>query len=75
MTLTGRVKDGVVVLDTPGVLPEGVQVRIERVEVEDEAPLVDTFWEEFGPVIGKVVDLPPDSSKNIDHYLYGAPKK
>jgi hypothetical protein len=75
MTLTGRVQDGVIVLDTPGVLPEGVLVRIERVEAEEDAPMVETYWEEFGSVIGKVVDLPPDSSKHIDHYLYGAPKQ
>lgn len=76
MTLTGHVKDGVIVLDTPGALPEGTQVRVERVGTEvEQAPLVDAYWEEFAPVIGKVVDLPPDSSKHIDHYLYGAPKQ
>ncbi len=26
-------------------------------------------------VIGKAKDMPPDASVNIDHYLYGTPKR
>jgi hypothetical protein len=31
--------------------------------------------ERLGDVVGKVDGLPPDASENVDHYLYGAPKK
>lgn len=75
MILTGHVKDGVIVLDTPGALPEGTQVRVEQVEAEEKAHSGMSFEERYAAVIGKAKDLPPDASKNIDHYLYGSPKR
>lgn len=34
-----------------------------------------SFLEVAGRFAGVFTDLPADSSRNIDHYLYGAPKR
>jgi predicted DNA-binding antitoxin AbrB/MazE fold protein len=34
-----------------------------------------TLNERLASVIGMAKGLPPDASRNIDHYLYGAPKR
>jgi len=36
MVYRGHIKDGVVVLDEPVKLPDGLQVRVELEEIEDE---------------------------------------
>jgi predicted DNA-binding antitoxin AbrB/MazE fold protein len=67
----------------PVILPEGTRVHL-RVEeengadqsaakpAEDELP---TLLERMKDFVGTVHDLPPDSSVNLDHYLYGTPKR
>ena len=66
----------------PLALPEGtrVQLRVEE-EVEgadnveqanDKAP---SLLERLKDVVGSIDDLPEDSSENLDHYLYGSPKR
>ncbi len=79
MNYRGHVKDGLVVLDTPGVLPEGVEVRIEVVSSEKEGPLLDEKGETLGEKLmkfaGRAVGLPEDAAVNHDHYLYGTPKR
>lgn len=72
MTHHGRVRNGQIVLDEPGTLPEGAVVRIEVVESEAERP---TIWEELLKIAGSVEGLPSDASRNHDHYLYGTPKQ
>jgi len=79
MTYRGKVKNGVVVLDDPKAIPEGVEVSVR--------PLKGTtvkargrkrprsFYERYRRFIGAVKDLPADMSVNLDHYLYGAPKR
>jgi predicted DNA-binding antitoxin AbrB/MazE fold protein len=66
----------------PLVLPEGtrVQIRVEEQAiakassepVEEELP---TLLERLKDFVGTVHDLPPDASVNLDHYLYGTPKR
>jgi len=78
MTYRGRVKNGVVVLDTPGGLPEGAQVEVRLVEQTGEAPTVQegpALYERLKSVVGKAEGLPPDAAHNHDHYLYGLPKR
>jgi hypothetical protein len=79
MIYRGHVKGGLVVLDTPGVLPDGVEVRVEVVSSETEAPLLDengqTLGEKLMKFAGRAVGLPEDAAVNHDHYLYGAPKR
>ena len=42
------------------------------VEADDDGP---TLFERLEPFIGKLQGLPPDASVNLDHYLYGLPKR
>ncbi|MEQ8847161.1 hypothetical protein [Botrimarina sp.] len=69
MTYTGRVQNGVVVLDDKGLAPpEGAAVRVELVE----EPTRPTIAERLKNVIGKAEGMPPDAASRIDDYLYGA---
>jgi len=82
MEYRGHVKNGVVVLDDPVDLPEGVEVRIELGALtgpeategrpDDERP---TLYERLKPVIGMAKGLPSDLARNHDHYLHGRPKQ
>ncbi|MFB3893988.1 MAG: hypothetical protein ACE15C_18420 [Phycisphaerae bacterium] len=70
-------KNGVVVPDRPGTLPEGVEVSIRplkrsRASGQDRPR---TMYERYKRCIGIAKGLPPDASTNADHYLYGAPKR
>jgi hypothetical protein len=68
MTYTGRVKNGVIVLDDPSTAPpEGTPVRVELVADKPAA----TLSERFRDLIGKAEGMPPDASSRIDDRLYG----
>ena len=78
MTYRGRVQGGVVVLDEPGNLPEGLVVRIEvsppsAGETTDN--LASTLGQRLLKFAGAVKGLPSDLARNHDHYLHGTPKK
>ena len=79
MVYRGRVKNGVVVLDSPNALPEGVEVRVEIVPVESQGPLLDERGQTLGQKLmkyaGRAVGLPEDAAIQHDHYLYGTPKR
>ena len=81
MTYRGRIKDGVVVLDDPSGLPEGTEVDVSpRAGIPEDEPGAEsgkltTRADRLKPFIGMVKDMPPDSSVNHDHYLYGARKQ
>ncbi|HZL35639.1 MAG TPA: hypothetical protein VFC78_10045 [Tepidisphaeraceae bacterium] len=72
MTLTGTVKDGVVVLEDGAVLADGTAVRVEPIEQPD-APT--TLGQRLKRFAGKAKGLPSDMAENHDHYLHGTPKK
>ena len=74
MSLTGYVQNGVIVLDTPNALPEGTAVKVEAIEAP-AIPAKRSLLDRLGDVVGKAEGLPPDASQNVDHYLYGHPKK
>jgi hypothetical protein len=79
MVYRGHVQKGVVVLDEPIALPEGLAVNVEpSTDGREEADL-DEGGETLGQKLlkhaGKAVGLPPDLARNHDHYLYGTPKK
>ena len=67
----------------PVVLPEGTRVHLrveeEKAVGETKAKPADgeipTLLERLKDVVGTVHDLPEDSSTNLDHYLYGTPKR
>jgi hypothetical protein len=79
MTYKGHVKNGVIVLDEPSDLPDGTQVEVLPVRSEQsetsEGPPPPTVAERYRRFIGKAEGLPPDYSVNLDHYLYGMPKR
>lgn len=74
MTYTGKVHNGVVVLDDGAQLAEGTQVRVEPLDPPD-AQDVPTLYEQLKPLVGSVEGLPPDMAANHDHYLHGQPKR
>ena len=78
MAYRGHVKNGMVVPDDGVKLPEGVEVRIDLVDSARREPDVEkapTLYERLKPVIGRASGLPPDASTNVDHYLYGHPRR
>jgi hypothetical protein len=77
MTYHGHIEDGKVVFDAAPGLPDGTPVVVMIVQPpkatnDREIP---TLYERLKPFIGTIDGLPPDASQNIDHYLYGHPKK
>jgi hypothetical protein len=78
MTLQGHVRNGVVLLDNGATLPEGAEVRVELVPARQDPPPpseTPTLYDGLEPFIGKAKGLPADMSVNLDHYLYGTPKR
>jgi len=74
--ITGRVVNGIVVLDQPGTLADGTEVRVRPVQKpsrreDGESSLAEMLLS----FAGTVEDLPEDMALNHDHYLYGVPKK
>lgn len=67
MSLTGTVKDGVVVLPPGVVLPEGLR-GVLTVPDSGEAP---SFAERYAACIGAAEDLPPDLAGNLDEHIHG----
>lgn len=81
MAYRGQVRNGVILLDEGIELAEGTKVRVELLDAKsahessEGASKVPTLYERLKPFIGAAKDLPPDMSVNLDHYLYGVPKK
>lgn len=79
MVYRGHVRNGIVVLESAAVLPEGAEVRVEIVPPETEGPLLDergqTLGEKLIKYAGRAVGLPEDAAIHHDHYLYGVPKR
>lgn len=77
MTYQGHIENGKVVLDAAPVLADGTPVVVTVVEkpAEDKQREIPTIYERMKAFLGTVDGLPLDASQNIDHYLYGHPKK
>ena len=84
MTVRGRIKNGKVLLDDPGAIPEGTEVVVRpaansKPTAKAKKPKARakpcTLAERLANVMGKATGLPPDASVNHDHYLYGTPKQ
>jgi len=79
MVYNGHVEKGVVVVDDPVTLPEGLKVQIEPALTGENDLAIDNKGETLGQKMlkhaGKAVGLPCDLAENHDHYLYGTPKK
>ena len=84
MTVRGKVKNGKVLLNKPRAFPEGTEVEVKSVKKTPKPPKARTkkkkppprsLAERYAAFIGKAKGLPPDMSANLDHYLYGLPKR
>ena len=73
--LTGKVVNGVVVLDQPCKLEDGTAVRVWPVEKRSGGDESESLKEMLLSFAGMVEGLPPEMALNHDHYLYGVPKK
>lgn len=56
-------------------LPPDFSTTQGRVHPAEEPPATQTLADTMSQFIGIGNDMPPDGSRNVDHYLYGAPKK
>lgn len=73
---TGRVVNGTVVLDQPGKLEDGTEVRVTPVTKAESAQGNNgSLAEMLLSFAGVIEGLPVDMALNHDHYLYGLPKK
>ena len=70
---TGKVINGVIVLEVDANLPEGAGVKVELLEERIPAA-ASPLGELLLKYAGVIDDLPADMAKNHDHYLYGSPK-
>ena len=91
MTVRGKVKNGKVLLDDAKALADGTDVEVRPVKKRTPKAQTSkvkpkpakprpkvrprSLAERLANVIGKAKNLPPDASINVDHYLYGLPKK
>lgn len=71
MSYKGHVKNGVVVLDEPAVIADGVEVRIEVLDRPTESTTGGklSLAQRLASVIGKAEGFPDDWSENHDDYL------
>jgi hypothetical protein len=80
MVYRGKLKNGVVVLDDVSGLPEGTEVAVRPVKVKVRDKLKgpkkpQKLRRSLMKFAGKAKGLPRDASRNVDHYLYGHPKR
>jgi hypothetical protein len=78
MVYRGHVENGAIRLEDAPSLPEGMEVEV-RLLTHDSAVGDDesmpSIYETLKDFVGKAEGLPPDASINVDHYLYGMPKR
>ena len=87
MTYTGQVQGGQVVPDGPAP-PDGTPVRVEPADdgltprmraliaaARAADPAAPTLAERWPSLLTPALDLPPDASAQVDHYLNGTPKR
>ena len=73
-TYRGQVKNGVVVLIDEAALPEGTEVSVRPLRpARGKRP--QGLTPGMRKFAGKARGLPPDASRNLEHYLYGRPKQ
>jgi len=79
MTYRGRVKNGVIVLESDVRLREGMDVRVEPVEEGERTAAgseeTNQLREGLLSFSGVVKEGPFDLARNHDHYLHGTPRQ
>ena len=71
MELQGIVQNGVIVLDSPQPLAEGLKVKVVVEEPEQERPTLLNLLRHAGAL----PDMPSDFAEQHDHYIHGTPKR
>ena len=74
MVYRGHVEKGVVVVDDPVTLPDGVHVQVEILADPNEVAsdgTAATLYDQLAPLIGAAKGLPPDLARNHDSHLHG----
>ncbi len=76
MAITATIQDGQVVCDSPVALPNGTVVTLVPLPALPSEP-GRTLAERLPSLVNSTEELeyPEDSSSQIDHYLYGTPKR
>jgi hypothetical protein len=73
MTYAGEVRGGVVVFDGGAAPPDGTRVSVQPVEAAGPPPQPDDTLPRLSELALETGI--PDLGWNIDHYLYGHPRK
>lgn len=78
--LIGKVVNGVIILENGGTLPDGTIVRVEPLadlKPAESLNQISQLREMLLSHAGVIDDpeLPTDLAENLDHYLYGTPKR
>ena len=73
MELYGTFENGVIVLDAGCELSQGERVEILKV-MDSEKP-TSTLRARMRWMVGAISDLPPDFSREHDHYIHGTPRR
>ena len=74
MACTGKVENGVVVLDQGAELPDGARVRVELLESPSDSAAGHGHTRLL-KLAGVITDKPSDWARNHDHYIHGLPKR
>ena len=79
MEYRGHVENGKVVLDEPEALPDGTPVSVRPIGKPRKHAAgrrrARNISAGLAKLAGSVKDLPPDAARNLDHYLYGHPRR
>lgn len=76
MNFIGTVRNGKIELPAEVSLPEGMEVNIEvPSQPLDPATAKTELGRKLLELAGSCDGLPEDLSVNLDHYLYGTPKR
>ena len=77
MTFAGHVLNGVVLFETPGVVPDGtkVTIRVEDAAAGEAASATALLGQRFAWLTGAIPDLPADFAAEHDHYIHGTPRR
>ncbi len=74
MTYQGRVKNGVIVLEEGVQLREGMSVRVETADQNENVPAdpkqIQSLQEGLLSFAGVIKEGPSDLARNHDHYLH-----
>ena len=74
MTYTGHMHDGQLIFDGPAP-PDGTTVRVELNPDPPAAEPPPSLLEQLKNFVGQAHGLPEDAASQVDHYLYGHPKR